>query len=287
MKKIFGLFLVFFYLSAFGTTTSNPLYTGIPGGGSIDCTSGTAGQLLKTDGTVCSFITASGTGTVTSVNTDSTTSSIFANTVNVIGTTTATITLSSQSANVVLIGPTSSTAAPTFRSLVAGDLPTVTVAKGGTNSTTALNSNRFMISSGGAIVEASAVTASRVVVSDTNGLPTASTVSSSVLTDSLIRGWDGFIEAATAKVYKVVAYAPVAGTINKAWFETVSGTLTAAVKINTTAVTSLSAVSVSGTGASTSATGANTFSAGDQITVTVSSPSTPVDFAFSINYTVN
>jgi hypothetical protein len=57
---------------------------------------------------------------------------------------------------------------------VTGVLP---VANGGTASSTALNNNRFIISSGSAIVEASAVTASRVVVSDSNGLPTAATTS--------------------------------------------------------------------------------------------------------------
>ena len=51
------------------------------------------------------------------------------------------------------------------------------IANGGTNSTTSLNSNRFMVSSAGAIVEASAVTASRVVVSDSNGLPSAAATS--------------------------------------------------------------------------------------------------------------
>jgi hypothetical protein len=56
--------------------------------------------------------------------------------------------------------------------------PTITVltiAKGGTNSGTALNNNRVMQSSGGAIVEAAAITASRALVSDANGIPVAAT----------------------------------------------------------------------------------------------------------------
>lgn len=52
---------------------------------------------------------------------------------------------------------------------------TVPVNKGGTNSTTALNNNRIMQSSSGSIVEAAAITASRAVVSDANGIPTHST----------------------------------------------------------------------------------------------------------------
>lgn len=56
--------------------------------------------------------------------------------------------------------------------------PTITIlpiAKGGTNSGTALNNNRIIISSGSAIVESAAITASRALVSDTNGIPVAAT----------------------------------------------------------------------------------------------------------------
>lgn len=70
----------------------------------------------------------------------------------------------------------------------------VPVADGGTNSTTALSSNRFMVSSSGKVAEASAVTASRIVVSDSNGLPTANaavTASRVVVSDS-----NGFPSAA-------------------------------------------------------------------------------------------
>lgn len=49
------------------------------------------------------------------------------------------------------------------------------IAKGGTNSNTALNNNRIMKSSGGKIVEAAAITASHALVSDVNGIPVAST----------------------------------------------------------------------------------------------------------------
>lgn len=48
----------------------------------------------------------------------------------------------------------------------------VSIANGGTNSITALNNNRFIVSSGSKIVEASAVTANRAVITDNNGLPT-------------------------------------------------------------------------------------------------------------------
>lgn len=57
----------------------------------------------------------------------------------------------------------------------------VGIAGGGTNSGTALNNNRVMKSSGDAIVEAAAITASRALISDANGIPTHSSVTSTEL----------------------------------------------------------------------------------------------------------
>lgn len=59
-----------------------------------------------------------------------------------------------------------------------GKEPTITtlpISKGGTNSGTALNNNRVMQSSGGAIVEAAAITANRALISDANGIPVHAT----------------------------------------------------------------------------------------------------------------
>lgn len=53
---------------------------------------------------------------------------------------------------------------------VTGVLP---VANGGTNSSTSLSNNRVMKSSGGAIVEAAAITANKALASDANGIPVA------------------------------------------------------------------------------------------------------------------
>lgn len=108
---------------------------------------GANGKVLMADSTAATgmkWADAPGTGTVTEVDTDSTTSSILANTANVIGTTSVVITLKTQTANTVLAGPTSGgAAAPTFRALVAADIPslaaskitsgTLAVAQGGTN----------------------------------------------------------------------------------------------------------------------------------------------------------
>lgn len=60
-------------------------------------------------------------------------------------------------------------------------ITTLSVAKGGTNSGAALNNNRVMQSSGSAIVEAAAITATRALISDANGIPTASATTSTEL----------------------------------------------------------------------------------------------------------
>ncbi|MGE5084970.1 MAG: tail fiber domain-containing protein, partial [Bacillota bacterium] len=55
------------------------------------------------------------------------------------------------------------------------------IARGGTNSSTALVNNRIMASTGGAIVEAPAITANMALVSDANGIPIASAVTNTEL----------------------------------------------------------------------------------------------------------
>lgn len=55
------------------------------------------------------------------------------------------------------------------------------IANGGTNSTAALNNNRLMISSSGAIIESSAITVNRALVSNAFGLPIASSVTDTEL----------------------------------------------------------------------------------------------------------
>jgi hypothetical protein len=76
------------------------------------------------------------------------------------GASSSTITVSdvgSLAANRVLASPNGSTGSPSYRALVNDDLPTVSIAKGGTNSTTALTNNKVMVSSGGAIIESSTI----------------------------------------------------------------------------------------------------------------------------------
>ena len=73
---------------------------------------------------------------------------------------------------------------------VTGTLP---VGSGGTNSTTALSNNRVMQSSGGKIVEAAALTASRALASDVNGIPVATATTTTEL--GYVAGVTGAIQA--------------------------------------------------------------------------------------------
>lgn len=110
----------------------------------------------------------------------------------VTGSGTLAVTLVNESANTVFAGPTTGAATtPSFRALVAADIPLISlttgvtgvlpVANGGTNSSAALNNNRIIISSGGAIVEDAAITASRALASDANGIPVASATTATEL----------------------------------------------------------------------------------------------------------
>jgi hypothetical protein len=66
---------------------------------------------------------------------------------------------------------------------------------------------------------------------------------------------------------------------------TTSGSASVAIKINGTSVTGLSNVSVSNVSADTSASALNTVSIGDQVTLVISSASTPVDMRFTLQVT--
>lgn len=71
---------------------------------------------------------------------------------------------------------------------VTGVLP---IANGGTNSSTALNNNRVVVSSGSAIVEAAAITVNRALASSASGLPVASATTDTEL---------GFVSGVTSAI---------------------------------------------------------------------------------------
>ncbi len=97
--------------------------------------SGHSNQFLKTNGS--GTLSWAATGTVTSVAaTVPSFLSISGSPITSSGT--LAITLATQNANLIFAGPTTGSAAtPTFRSIVAADLPTVPIAQGGTGQTTA------------------------------------------------------------------------------------------------------------------------------------------------------
>lgn len=97
--------------------------------------------------------------------------------------------------------------------------------------------------------------------------------------------YSGQVEIPTSKSYILEEYAAASGTINSLRVKLSAGTCTVAVKINGTDVTGLSAVSVTTTQSGTNATAANTFSAGDRITLVVTSPSSAADLSFSLKVT--
>ena len=117
----------------------------------------------------------SANGTVTSVSAGGL-SPLFTTAV-ATGTTTPAITFAqvSQTANRVLAAPDGSNGVPVFRSIATADLPTIPIAKGGTNSTTALVNDRVMVSSAGAILPSSTITTAELAFLDgiaglTNGI---------------------------------------------------------------------------------------------------------------------
>ena len=127
--------------------------------------------------TIQAALNASGTGdgTVTSVSAGGL-SPLFTTAVATDTTTPAiTFTQVSQTANRVLAAPDGTNGVPVFRNIVANDLPVIPIAKGGTNSTTALVNDRVMVSSAGAILPSSTITTAELAFLDgiaglTNGI---------------------------------------------------------------------------------------------------------------------
>ncbi len=91
--------------------------------------------------------------------------------------------LVSEDASQTLTNKTMSGGSNTFSniSLTASVTGTLPIANGGTNSASSLSNNRVMKSSGGAIVEAAAITANRALASDANGIPVHTAVTDTEL----------------------------------------------------------------------------------------------------------
>lgn len=164
-------------LKAPSVVSSNVIFT-------LPATAGTSGQVLKTDGAgVLSWVDTVG-GTVTSVNSANSDISISNPATAPVLTLNSGVSGGVGDANKIvkldtngLLGVGMIPSLDTSK-IGSGTLP---ISRGGTNSSGVLSNNRVMISSGGAIVEAGAIGANKAVVSDSNGIPAASTVTSTEL----------------------------------------------------------------------------------------------------------
>lgn len=94
----------------------------------------------------------------------------------------------------------------------------------------------------------------------------------------------GIIAAPAAKDYRIIEKIPYAVTITGFSGKTSSGTLTATLKINTTAVTT-GALSVTSAQSSVTPTALNAMAADDALVITASAISSPLDFSFTVKYT--
>ena len=93
------------------------------------------------------------------------------------------------------------------------------------------------------------------------------------------------VAVGNATIY-LMTKAAFGGTINSIQgAQTTSGSITLAIKINGTAVTGLSAISVTSTPGDTSASGGNTFAAGDIITAVTSGASSDLGLSFNLKIT--
>ena len=143
---------------------------------------GTIGQVLKLASATTATWQAGGTVTSVALSLPGSVFSVSGSPVTSTGTLTGAFV--AQNANFVFAGPTAAPAAmPAFRALVAADVPSIDaskittgilpIARGGTNSGTALSNNRIMVSSAGAIVEAAALTNGQLLIGSTGAAPVA------------------------------------------------------------------------------------------------------------------
>ncbi len=95
-------------------------------------------------------------------------------------------------------------------------------------------------------------------------------------------GLSGSIDSPSNTTYTLVYKATSAFTIVNMNIVLTSGTLTANLKINSTSVTSISAVAVTNSNALATATGANSVVAGDLITLVVTSANSAVGLLFTV-----
>lgn len=178
MKKII-LFLSLVSAVAFAASTTVEL-----GGISVPTQSGNSGKVLSTDGSNLSWISAGGGGTGTVTSVDMSVPSFLSVSGNPITTSgTLAVTLAVETANTVFAGPTVGSATPTFRSLVAGDIPTLNQNTTGTASNITASSNSTLTTLSSLSLPGSQVTgniagnAANITASSNSTLTTLSSLS--------------------------------------------------------------------------------------------------------------
>lgn len=135
-------------------------------------------------------------------------------------------------------------------------------------------------------VVAASLAENNTFVGDASGNPVAKTVAEMQALLKVDKGCIAYVDSAPVDgTVEILVRAPFGFTINSFTADDDSGTVTVAVKINGTDVTGLSAVAVSSTKATTNATAANTVAAGDVVSLTFSSASTPVNVRATVNWT--
>jgi hypothetical protein len=96
----------------------------------------------------------------------------------------------------------------------------------------------------------------------------------------------GWTDSAPANgTVTICARVPFTGTINSVTYETGGGTVTAAILVNATTVTTSATLAASTDPATANATANNTFTVGDRLRITYSSASGVSDFALTLNCT--
>jgi len=126
------------------------------------------------------------------------------------------------------------------------------------------------------------LTAIKTVDGDTSGLDA-----------DLVKGVDNLhkfaiqvtIPVGSDATFTIAEYALFGCTIDKAYYKTDSGTITANVQIGGVSVTGLSALSLTSTQGNSTATAANTVSAGDRVTVVTTSNSSAVNASLILHCT--
>lgn len=255
----------------------------IDGGGSgVDCSAASNGLVYTAQGDgTCAFDSVAGTGDVvgpaSSVNNEM---ALFS------GTSGKSIARASgtgvckASSGVVSFGDVDLTAE------VTGALP---VANGGTNSSTALNNDRVMVSSSGAVVESGTI--------DTTELGYLNGVSSAIQTqldgkapsdgDGIVDHICFHIETPDDKPYYLVAYAHYPFTIDSIVTDVDSGTANGALEVDGTPVTGCTSsdISISSTEATNTCSGGNTVSVGETVELVITSNSSAAELRGCVKIT--